>query len=523
MVGAAWAGASAAFPVAILALAAVAALVLQLGPDHRGARPWRPTSPIGTLTSDNSLHQVETDLREILAELARVQRANDGRARGARQDRPKTRREQLKDVIRYFKNLFTQAPALFFFLTDKEYFDGDGQQDRGRPREGVLCSRAHLLHPARLRRAAVLEECLEYFGEVMPGAGPARSARSARPRDDRVGRGRRHVAPRSGSCAGSCSTRRTICSICKSADAPLRAGGARMAARLEFDERAVSSPGGGDRRVVQFLLEQKVPAYRFGGGRDYGEREACATAWRACSPTSAATASTWIASLYPDAGGSEIRPHGAPPDHRGGRLAAAGSWTAAVRSTATVRRSAGVRTPPRTSRPSRSWSRRTSAPSNGSWSARLRIAHDLEVNNTTLSADLKQLRGADAPTPAEQTDRLAADVSRQLSPIIAAARSQHQDAISSAGWKFGTVGANVLTINGERMLVVYGTEPENQRVAASFLASVRPGPVPVLLIDDDPVPDPAIAEDWRAALAEFDPLVTLVSLADETARASEMS
>ena len=31
--------------------------------------------------------------------------------------------QQLAAVIRCFKNLFTQAPALFFFVTDKSYFD----------------------------------------------------------------------------------------------------------------------------------------------------------------------------------------------------------------------------------------------------------------------------------------------------------------------------------------------------------------------------------------------------------------
>jgi hypothetical protein len=72
---------------------------------------------------DNSLQQIENDLKDLLERLAdkgfrtvvvleeldKLDRAHGG--------------EQLDAVIRYFKNLFTQAPALFFFVTDKSYFD----------------------------------------------------------------------------------------------------------------------------------------------------------------------------------------------------------------------------------------------------------------------------------------------------------------------------------------------------------------------------------------------------------------
>ena len=69
-------------------------------------------------TWDNSLQQIESDLKDILSKLKEkkfrtiivleeLDKIDDNRG------------QQLDAVIRYFKNLFTQAPALFFFLTDK--------------------------------------------------------------------------------------------------------------------------------------------------------------------------------------------------------------------------------------------------------------------------------------------------------------------------------------------------------------------------------------------------------------------
>ena len=86
----------------------------------RSQRDQRSTET--TLKFDNSLQQLENDLKDILqllykesmrtiVVLEELDKIDD--AGGA----------QLDKVIRYFKNLFTQAPALFFFLADKAYFD----------------------------------------------------------------------------------------------------------------------------------------------------------------------------------------------------------------------------------------------------------------------------------------------------------------------------------------------------------------------------------------------------------------
>lgn len=71
---------------------------------------------------DNSLQQLETDLKDILTELKK----NGFRTVVVLEELDKIvdpKGLQLAAVIRYFKNLFTQAPALFFFVTDKSYFD----------------------------------------------------------------------------------------------------------------------------------------------------------------------------------------------------------------------------------------------------------------------------------------------------------------------------------------------------------------------------------------------------------------
>ncbi|MBW2443513.1 MAG: SEL1-like repeat protein [Deltaproteobacteria bacterium] len=74
------------------------------------------------LVRDNSLHQIESDLKDVLTLL---QKENQRTIIVLEElDKIDDRSgKQLDAVIRYFKNLFTQAPAIFFFLTDKQYYD----------------------------------------------------------------------------------------------------------------------------------------------------------------------------------------------------------------------------------------------------------------------------------------------------------------------------------------------------------------------------------------------------------------
>src|SRR3954453_18960705 len=78
--------------------------------------------------------------------------------------------EQLDAVIRYFKNLFTQAPALFFFLTDKQYFDAvDAKIARARLEGSYAVEHTFFTQRIFLTRPS-LDECLAYFRKVLRSA-----------------------------------------------------------------------------------------------------------------------------------------------------------------------------------------------------------------------------------------------------------------------------------------------------------------------------------------------------------------
>ena len=111
------------FHAAAVGMAAVFAVSLAAS-WKRGRNEKRTDTQETSVEHDNSLQQLETDLKDILASLKNsglrtvvvleeLDKIEDKEQKG----------EQLASVIRYFKNLFTQAPALFFFVTDKSYFD----------------------------------------------------------------------------------------------------------------------------------------------------------------------------------------------------------------------------------------------------------------------------------------------------------------------------------------------------------------------------------------------------------------
>ena len=73
---------------------------------------------------------------------------------------------QLDAVIRYFKNLFTQAPALFFFLTDKDYFDLVSKRiAEGRAERSYAVEHTFFTHRIFVTRPS-FAECLDYFRQV---------------------------------------------------------------------------------------------------------------------------------------------------------------------------------------------------------------------------------------------------------------------------------------------------------------------------------------------------------------------
>ena len=126
------------------------------------------------LTTDNSVHQLENDLKDILAQLHKLRY----RAIVVLEELDKvddSEGKQLEAVIRYFKNLFTQAPALFFFLTDKQYYDLiEARIEQARKSRTYSIEHTFFTHRLFVNRPTVID-CLEYLSNVVERK-PAREA-----------------------------------------------------------------------------------------------------------------------------------------------------------------------------------------------------------------------------------------------------------------------------------------------------------------------------------------------------------
>jgi hypothetical protein len=114
------------------------------------------------LVRDNSVHQLESELKDILERLYKEKRRTviileeldkiDDQQGG-----------QLDSVIRYFKNLFTQAPALFFFVTDKNYYDLIAKKiELARSQRSYAIEHTFFTHRLFVSRPNI-EECLQYM------------------------------------------------------------------------------------------------------------------------------------------------------------------------------------------------------------------------------------------------------------------------------------------------------------------------------------------------------------------------
>ena len=115
---------------------------------------------------DNSLQQLEGDLKDQLSSLHRAQR----RVVVILEELDKLRDEdgqQLDRVIRYFKNLFTQAPALFFFVTDKSYYDFiAGEIRRARRQRSYAIQHTFFTHRLFVGRPTT-RDCLAYLKSII--------------------------------------------------------------------------------------------------------------------------------------------------------------------------------------------------------------------------------------------------------------------------------------------------------------------------------------------------------------------
>jgi hypothetical protein len=218
------------------------------------------------LVFDNSLHQVESDLKDILAALEREK----WRTLFVLEELDKVEDEQgqqLDAVIRYFKNLFTQAPALFFFLTDKEYFDVIGANiAAARRARSYAVEHTFFTHRVFVSRPS-LDECLAYFRAVLIGD-------EAREAVDHIAATRQ---ARTLPLAEMTPIERCLRVMLFASENHLFDLKNEMrrflvvddsGSRLVFDD--VSMPDQEQAvAALQFVLEQKARSYRFGGGRDY--------------------------------------------------------------------------------------------------------------------------------------------------------------------------------------------------------------------------------------------------------------
>ena len=115
---------------------------------------------------DNSLQQLEGDLKDLLSRLY----AGKMRVVVVLEELDKLRDEdgqQLDSVIRYFKNLFTQAPALFFFVTDKAYYDFIASEIRKARRErSYAIQHTFFTHRLFVGRPTT-RDCLKFLKSVL--------------------------------------------------------------------------------------------------------------------------------------------------------------------------------------------------------------------------------------------------------------------------------------------------------------------------------------------------------------------
>jgi hypothetical protein len=118
-----------------------------------------------SLRFDNSLQQLENDLKDILSRL----HGHRLRTVVVLEELDKIddlEGEQLDAVIRYFKNLFTQAPALFFFVTDKGYFDLISSRiKQARRRRSYAVEHTFFTHRVFVGRPTT-RDCLEFLHKV---------------------------------------------------------------------------------------------------------------------------------------------------------------------------------------------------------------------------------------------------------------------------------------------------------------------------------------------------------------------
>ncbi len=475
------------------------------------------------LVFDNSLHQVESDLKDILAaldehhwrtlfvleELDKVEDA-DG--------------QQLDAVIRYFKNLFTQAPALFFFLTDKEYYDIIGENIRTARRDrSYAVEHTFFTHRVFVSRPS-LDECLAYFRAVL--------GEEAQPAVEQIASTRQVRSLALSEMTEIERFLRVLLFWSQNHLFDLKNEMRRYVrvddsgSRLAFDadslppqEQAVAA--------LQFLLEQKAQLYRFGGGRDY-ENEVLRNCLSGVFWNLGGEEPQPLAGIYPTAAELKVTEHARvveAVDSLLGDLARGGaierrsddfSWrpNAAVAFTPAPR----LETHEQALKDQVEIARRVceqfgAGPLTGIVDAdavKARIAEQTET--------IEEILRASRPLTIEDAQARSAAVQNGLAALLADAEVAHLGRLAATGWSLVSDGSGVVVATrGEdgppRVLLVYRAGAE---VPLRLLAGLPEGKAAaVVIVEPDPaIRHPALLRMWRDALAQAGRpvLVTSVSL-----------
>jgi hypothetical protein len=509
------------------------------------------------LVFDNSLHQVESDLKEILAEL----HGQGFRTVFVLEELDKvedTEGQQLDAVIRYFKNLFTQAPALFFFLTDKGYFDlVDGKIAAARASRSYAVEHTFFTHRLFVSRPT-MQECLDYFDAVL-GADP--EARRAVEHIRATGTIRYRPA---GDMSPAERFLRVLLFASQNHLFDLKNEMRRYVrvdasgSRLEFDE--ASFPAHEQALAAfHFLLEQKAGLYHFGGGRDYANE-----ILRNC-----------LSSVFADLGGDAVQHTDALYPRPGGlgaqlRLAERQRIAEAVDSLlADLERGRAIEPVVETSETGErraAWRWRADAAVGFTPVPKLETHEQALVDQLerarriagTMAAGgplagvagggdraavlidshteaIGEIRRARGPMSVERAQERSAASARDLAAMLEAAHNAHEYRLADRGWQLSPASGRTKLVRAPsdpqvpRVVLVHGTEEAQQAPVQRALADLLPGPAAVVLVDDDPELGETARADvlarWRAAVA--DPgrpvLVSLVLLAEGMAEADEAS
>ena len=191
----AWLGPTAAAMHAVAVVLAAASVASFRFSQKQSSREADRRELRTSLRFDNSLHQIETDLKDILAGLhthrlrpvivlEELDKLDDGEGK------------QLDAVIRYFKNLFTQAPGLFFFVTDKGYFDlVSSRIKKARRERSYAVEHTFFTHRIFVGRPST-RDCVSYLqritaepaanGRIAQYDGPLLTSRSTEASSDRL-------------------------------------------------------------------------------------------------------------------------------------------------------------------------------------------------------------------------------------------------------------------------------------------------------------------------------------------------